>query len=238
MEKGDLKIDKNTVVHCTTEELANQVLAIADKLGYRWASETSFLSHNEWENCKKSTCYDLHDGTYYRISYYMSEGYNIIEAEDFLKLHEEPIKEAKPNVCVYYKGDEERGAEIIKALEKLGGKVPVDITILEGFIYYIESNGYIALMGEDDAKWIIDHYTEAHLPELEKEEQKEIAFEPFQRVLVRDYNYKLWRADFFSYTEEDSDYPFVCVGNIFKQCIPYNDDTKHLLGTTESYKQK
>ena len=237
MEKGDLKIDKKTVVHCPTEDLANQVLAIADKLGYRWASDKSYGDISNWHIYKKETCYNFHFGKYNDIDFYQEKGCNIIDAEDFLKLHEEPIKEAKPNVCVYYRGDEIRGAEIIKALEKLGGKVPVDITILEGFIYYIESNGYIALMGEDDAKWIINHYTEAHLPELEKEEQKEIAFEPFQRVLVRDYNYKLWRADFFSHTEEDSDYPFVCVGNRFNQCIPYNDDTKHLLGTTESYKQ-
>lgn len=48
MEKGDLKIDINTVVHCPTEELANEVLAIADNLGYKWHSGNRYIKDNHW----------------------------------------------------------------------------------------------------------------------------------------------------------------------------------------------
>ena len=90
MEKGDLKIDKNTVVHCTTEELANKVLAIADKLGYRWEGE-SYKGLNRWGTFKEQTCYNLTVGRLCNIYYYKNEKYNIIEAENFLKFHENNV---------------------------------------------------------------------------------------------------------------------------------------------------
>jgi len=57
-----------------------------------------------------------------------------------------------------------------------------------------------------------------------------INFKPFDKVLVRDGNSLKWTADLFSYIDDG----FVCTGGIAcRQCIPFNDDTKHLLGTTD-----
>lgn len=64
MEKGDLKIDVNTVVHCATNELANQVLAIADNLGYKWVTGKSYKGINCWDIWKERTCYILHTGKF------------------------------------------------------------------------------------------------------------------------------------------------------------------------------
>ena len=55
---------------------------------------------------------------------------------------------------------------------------------------------------------------------------------PFDKVLGGDYGLK-WGVDFFSHTCNDEYHPYRCVGNIYKYCIPYNDDTKHLVGTKE-----
>ena len=56
----------------------------------------------------------------------------------------------------------------------------------------------------------------------------------FDKVLVQDLIGDKWRCDIFSYIDDDDDiYPYVCVRSEFKRCIPYNDDTKHLLGTTD-----
>lgn len=50
---------------------------------------------------------------------------------------------------------------------------------------------------------------------------------PFDRVLV--YFNDIWDCDLFSYIKDDF---CSCVSGNFEYCIPYNDDTKHLVGTT------
>ena len=56
---------------------------------------------------------------------------------------------------------------------------------------------------------------------------------PFDRVLVRDEVDSNWRCDLFSYIAKCMYYPYRCVGGSYIYCIPYNDDTKHLVGTKE-----
>ena len=56
----------------------------------------------------------------------------------------------------------------------------------------------------------------------------------FDRVLVRDSDSENWMIQLFSYIiEGEEGYPYLCINNPYKYCIPYNDDTKHLVGTTE-----
>ena len=57
--------------------------------------------------------------------------------------------------------------------------------------------------------------------------------QPFDKVLVRDYNTEKWECDFFSHTIESGVYKYATIKCVFRQCIPYNDDTKHLVCTTE-----
>lgn len=62
-------------------------------------------------------------------------------------------------------------------------------------------------------------------------------FEPFDKVLVRD-NDKKWCTDFFSHFDSEEKYqPFICVGGMADECIPYNEQTKHLLGTTDNWEE-
>lgn len=65
---------------------------------------------------------------------------------------------------------------------------------------------------------------------------KKCEFKAFDKVLVRDSNDRKWNAGFFSHYSEGLNYPFICVGGGYGQCIPYNEDTKHLLGTTDEWK--
>ena len=59
--------------------------------------------------------------------------------------------------------------------------------------------------------------------------------QPFDRVLVRDGDNESWCCDSFShFREENIGYKYVASGFfLYRCCIPYNDDTKHLVGTTE-----
>lgn len=64
-------------------------------------------------------------------------------------------------------------------------------------------------------------------PKVERFDPK--TFRPFDKVLVR--NEEQWNVDFFNHPLEDGF--IVCIGWNWKQCIPYNDKTKHLVGTTD-----
>lgn len=58
-------------------------------------------------------------------------------------------------------------------------------------------------------------------------------FKPFDKVVVRDTEYSTWCADLFSHI--DVDYRYACVGATWSFCIPYNEETAHLLGTTDDW---
>lgn len=52
----------------------------------------------------------------------------------------------------------------------------------------------------------------------------------FDRVLVSERGFTLWSVDFFCFVGNKD---FKCIGGYFNNCIPYNDDTKHLVGTSD-----
>lgn len=54
---------------------------------------------------------------------------------------------------------------------------------------------------------------------------------PFDRVLCKN-GLDIWRCDFFSSYMETYACKNVCIGGSYLCCIPYNDDTKHLVGTS------
>ena len=56
---------------------------------------------------------------------------------------------------------------------------------------------------------------------------------PFDKVLARNDG-EDWSCVFFSHIVKDEEtYPYACGYDWFTYCIPYNDDTKCLVGTTE-----
>lgn len=54
---------------------------------------------------------------------------------------------------------------------------------------------------------------------------------PFDKVLVRDHSIELWKIEFYSHFVKGIHYMYRCIGNQYHQCVPYNDETKHLVGT-------
>ena len=58
--------------------------------------------------------------------------------------------------------------------------------------------------------------------------------QPFDKVLVRDMDLENWKVQLFSnIIEYEKQYPYLCINDHYMYCIPYNDDTKHLVGTKE-----
>ena len=74
------------------------------------------------------------------------------------------------------------------------------------------------------------------------DQKQEPELKPFDKVLVRDGDNDRWQPAFFSVLKEDSAEKFGVIDGyiptFYSQCIPYNDGTKHLLGTYDPYKPK
>ena len=73
-------------------------------------------------------------------------------------------------------------------------------------------------------------------PWLKKERFDPQALNPFDKVLVR-FDCGVWSATLFSHLIDskfaNKKYDIICCGTVFGYCIPYNDDTKHLVGTKD-----
>ena len=70
-------------------------------------------------------------------------------------------------------------------------------------------------------------------PWYKKEKFDPKTLNPFDRVLVRNYKTMKWRCDHFSHFDGCNYNPCIASCCSYMFCIPYNDDTKHLVGTTE-----
>ena len=67
-------------------------------------------------------------------------------------------------------------------------------------------------------------------PKVERFDPK--ILQPFDKVLVRD-NDCHWIADLFSHIDNGINGGIYCSCFRWRQCIPYNEETKHLVGTKE-----
>lgn len=67
---------------------------------------------------------------------------------------------------------------------------------------------------------------------VEKPKWNPETLQPFDKVLARDSKGSKWRGDFFL-NRENKEYEYACIRSGWRYCIPYNDDTKHLLGTSD-----
>lgn len=58
------------------------------------------------------------------------------------------------------------------------------------------------------------------------------SLKPFDKVLVRYSDDHTWTCNLFShYTDNNIYYKYRCLETGYIQCVPYNDETKHLVGT-------
>ena len=107
---------------------------------------------------------------------------------------------------------------------------------------YIKDNGECILFPSKDqrdwskfsAYWYKNNEKEKEKFEPNKKEKFDPkTFQPFDRVLgclVDSY----WKCDIFSNIIETAYLPYKCSGDSYIRCIPYNDETKHLVGTTDA----
>ena len=69
-------------------------------------------------------------------------------------------------------------------------------------------------------------------PWYKKEKFDPKTLKPFDKVLVRNFIISKWRCEHFSYFDNGELNPYMTTTS-YTFCIPYNDETKHLVGTTK-----
>ena len=72
-------------------------------------------------------------------------------------------------------------------------------------------------------------------PWYKKEKFDPNTLQPFDKVLAKDFDGNSdWTCNLFSHYDKQMDtFQCYCVGDPYTVCIPYNDDTKHLVGTKD-----
>lgn len=59
----------------------------------------------------------------------------------------------------------------------------------------------------------------------------------FDKVIVRDKS-TVWHIDFFSHINKNGVYKYACCAGAWEECMPYNDETKHWIGTYDKIPSK
>ena len=59
---------------------------------------------------------------------------------------------------------------------------------------------------------------------------------PFDKVITRVHNKSIWTANIFSHIDQHGKYVTIGCISGYTYCLPYNDETSHLIGTTDEWK--
>ena len=119
-----------------------------------------------------------------------------------------------------------------------GDKGSIHISInKDGIEWYFTSDAKIILgSGKSQeimlypSRYLLD-WSKFTAPWYKKERFDPKTLKPFDRVLGRDCDNRIWKCNLFSHITEQDSFLYKCVGNAYIYCIPYNEETKHLVGT-------
>ena len=117
------------------------------------------------------------------------------------------------------------GDKIVNSLRKYMGALGP-----QGVISEITDNKYIFT---DSSYIYISNQDSWELVSNKKPKFDPETLKPFSMILARLSKTGIWYCDFFSFIEKDGVNLIKGCGAYYKHCIPYNDDTKHLVGTTD-----
>ena len=82
----------------------------------------------------------------------------------------------------------------------------------------------------------LSDWSKFNAPWYKKEKFDPKTLKPFDRVLVSDVTTKCWRCALFSHIDYKAKlglFKYATAENSYIYCIPYNEETKHLVGTTD-----
>ena len=95
--------------------------------------------------------------------------------------------------------------------------------------YFVSFDGECTLFPSKDQR----DWSKFTAPWYKKEKFDPKTLNAFDRVLVRNYKTTKWRCEHFSHFDGGNYNPCIASCCSYTFCVPYNEETKHLVGTTE-----
>ena len=118
----------------------------------------------------------------------------------------------------------------------LGSVYPIIIKPKTGLIEKITSNGKLLDLYDVECALFPSKeqrdWSKFTAPWYKKEKFDPKTLQPFDKVLVRSLRTAKWRCEHFSYFKEGDEHPYMA-STSYAFGVPYNEDTKHLVGTTD-----
>ena len=120
------------------------------------------------------------------------------------------------------------------------GFYPITVRTVNGLCPCVTKYGMYAIDYEDRGECTLfpskdqRDWSKFSAPWLKKERFDPYTLKPFDKVLVRDDYDDVWCCRHFSHIRNQyKEYKYATTSSFYKCCIPYNDETKHLLNTTD-----
>ena len=106
-------------------------------------------------------------------------------------------------------------------------------------VFSVTKHGMYMIEYEDKAECILfpskeqRDWSKFTAPWYKKEKFDPKTLQPFDKVIVKN-NLNEWTCAIFSHISDyNYGFPCNCCDRVYRYCIPYNDETKHLVGTSE-----
>ena len=78
----------------------------------------------------------------------------------------------------------------------------------------------------------LDLFFATEKPKVERFDPKTL--QPFDKILARDGDHHIWTGALLSHIDDlNKENKVITVGSCYMWCIPYNEENKHLIGTTD-----
>ena len=249
-KKGDVLVNKDGNVHIIFDGFEDDTYKIFHGKNYLWEEGGSIVNFEEDEDYMQTS--DFNKANKEDAQEYIHK----IEKELGGKLNRETleIEKAQPEfkdgdiVCISGMGYLAYG--IVKSIDysskKLEYYVLNDMSTLKFEDWLSFEDKQIQPITETQQIILFDALTKKNKAwDTEKKEvvdlKPKVELKPFDKVLCRNSKDDTWEADFFArLTRKEIDYTqsgkYLCVGDLWMYCIPYNEETAHLLGTTDEWK--
>lgn len=244
-KKGDILVNKDAEVHIIFDGFKDDTYKTFHGQYYLWEEEGSIVNFEENEDYMQTS-------EFYKANKEEAQTYiNTIEERLGGKLNRETleIEKAQPEfkdwdfitiklprgsslICVF-KAENDENYYLHASLDSRGM-----ITINENS-YCSKSGCIVRLSTEEEKTAFFDALArKGKIWEVEKKKiialKKKWTPKPFDRVITRNADDDIWTANIFSHMDSHGEYVTIgCVGG-YTYCIPYNEETAKLIGTTNN----